>query len=136
MRIKTIELSGRALDHAVMLAWGFTYSDGMPAGEWSRDPECAVARWRRSPAGAWGCLRCYAEDPPDLEAMLEAEKLCLSSNYSGPEYEWACFHPTHVSAGGVLYKDYFGRTAKEAASRCFVAARLGEEIDIPDDLVT
>ena len=46
---------------------------------------------------------------------------------------WAAFQ-SHTAIDGVIYKDYFGPTPLIAAMRCYVASKLGDTVDVPDEL--
>ena len=43
---------------------------------------------------------------------------------------WASEYPW-----GEYESEYFGKTSLEAAMRCFVASKLGDEVDIPEELL-
>ena len=47
---------------------------------------------------------------------------------------WASFQ-SHTAIDGVIYKDYFGPTPLIAAMRCYVASKLGDTVEIPDELL-
>jgi hypothetical protein len=123
MKIKTSELEGVALDWAVnvcenpALALGaFNY-----AGE--RVAHAAGVGW--SQAGSF------------------IDRECLSITYWGersrfgqtpsPEQFWEARHPSHRTHS--FRTAGFGITALIAVKRCYVASKLGEEVEIPDELI-
>lgn len=72
---------------------------------------------------------CYSRDWAKAGPIIERERIYLSpfSDY------W------EAQGGGVPYHDdtlQTGPTPLIAAMRCFVASKLGDECDIPDELIT
>lgn len=107
MRILSDELEDRALDCAVQKAL---------RGLISRHPLAYSTDW--SLAG------------PIIE---QAGIDIVNAENIGHEHRWMAAYPIRSGQRG----DYsFGHTALVAAMRCFVAAKLGPEVEIPDELVT
>lgn len=125
MKIKTSELVGNPL------AWAVAVSDGNEPFFW--------ANWEGEefPETDDGPFR------PDLDweyggPIIEREKITVSALYDQknppkPEYalgEWGAFIPCGVEAIGTSS----GPTPLIAAMRCYCCAKLGEFVDIPEEL--
>jgi hypothetical protein len=120
VKIKTSELSGPALDWAVAKAEGvpFTYRHIVPGEYYGRE---IVTQRKMSYSTNW------VQGGP----IIEREMLGVfpSESVSG---KWCC-RPRE--------RDYpkfpfvYGPTALVAAMRCYVASRLGDEVDIPEELL-
>ena len=115
MKIKTSELTGQALDWAVQWAHNPTGPTG--EGWYERDEdgllydplnECTV-----SPSTIW------VQGGP----IIERENISL--DYAQEE-DWAAKTPAYQWA--------YGPTPLVAAMRCYVASKLGDEVDIPEGL--
>ena len=112
MKIKTSELTGTALDWAVAL---IEYPD-----------------WK-----AQGYLECY---PYDLcFDGGETYSPCTDWAQAGPiiEREWMCVwhcgkNYWKADIGGSSSQS--GPTPLVAAMRCYVASKLGDEVDVPDEV--
>ena len=106
--MKTSALTGAALDWAAAKAEGLTY--------WDDD------------------RLCFANEPhgEDFEpstdwaqggAIIERERICLIDQ-GGDYWQAMCG-----------WRESFGDTPLEAAMRCYVASKLGDEIDVPKELL-
>ena len=111
------------------------------------------------PALDWAVAKC--EGVPALRIVKKPEKTCVYGEVMGidfpyqPSTDWpqggpiiereeiriAKAHPT-TSVWGALYswgndgqREYFGPTPLAAAMRCYVASKLGDEIEIPEELI-
>ena len=125
--MKTSELTGAALDWAVAkcekpdLIWGETI--GLHHASYQivipelPEPDCYYR-----PSTDW------AQAGP----IIEREKMWLSHSPEDYEYE------PEWTAQAYPYDDDcvsgFGETALIAAMRCYVASKLGDDIDIPEEL--
>jgi hypothetical protein len=115
MKIKTRELTGAALDWAVAQI------------ESGAGPDKAEKQWRYfgrtfHPSTDW------AQGGP----IIERERLQVTTDKSA---EWVCSIPYAVEIGG--YRKYIftcGSTPLIAAMRCYVASKLGDEVNIPEEL--
>lgn len=111
MKIKTTTLIGQALDFAVTMCLGVTPHKCLISGSIGKltlDDNCI---W--SPSTFW------AQGGP----IIEREK--IGTRYTG--FEW--------SAGWHVVEGRFcGPTPLIAAMRCYVASKLGDEVDIPDEM--
>jgi hypothetical protein len=105
MKIKTDNLTDHALDWAVAKCEGFT--DEVERSGWAWHPS-----WY-NPSTDW------QEGGP----IIEREKITLE--WTGEDW-----------MGYIWYdNEYFAPTPLIAAMRCYVASKLGEEVEIPDELI-
>ena len=113
MKIKTQDLTGPALDWAVAKCEGFT-----PHQTYMYDtPTLWKIGHRYSPSTDW------AQGGP----IIEREK--ISVYWNKPRQQWIAMH------GGYL-RFYRGHTTPLiAAMRCYCSAKLGDEVDISEELV-
>jgi hypothetical protein len=116
--MKTSELQGSALDWAVAQCEGRS------------EPEVvnnfAVAWY------TWGNTH-YSTDWAQGGPIIEREKVCvawLSKQDLGMEPEHYCV--AHIDG---IYTRY-GPTPLVAAMRCYVASKLGDEVEVPDEIVS
>jgi hypothetical protein len=116
--MKTSELTGAALDWAVARCAGF-------------DPETLNTK-----TGVVYSLRYGVYAPSTNWAqggpIIERERLQVTTERNGT---WICSIPFAVEIGG--YRKYIfthGPTALIAAMRCYVASKLGDEVDVPSEL--
>lgn len=121
MLTKTSELSGAALDWAVAKCEGYiatfkpdevVYVHPL-SGEWHHN-------------GNWSPSTKWVQGGP----IIEREKiaLCPDSNYELRGGRWSA-----VDWGGNLVE--FGSAPLIAAMRCYVASKLGDEVDVPEELL-
>jgi hypothetical protein len=112
--MKTSELSGAALDWAVAKCespeWG---EEGWQVNCTHRDDD----GWIYQPSTDW------AQGGPIIER--ECITVCMGSPTKG--YEWMACLP---SGGGIQH----AQTYLIAAMRCYVASKLGDEIELPKEL--
>ena len=120
MKVKTSELIGPALDWAVAKC--------LPNPQ---DVTCKNGVVRRQPVQyAFTPSTDWAQGGP----IIEREEIGLRRNAPcsrGREWEAS----PSITAKGAGGKWGYGPTPLIAAMRCFVASRLGDEIDAPDELV-
>lgn len=105
MKIKTSELTGPALDWAVDLALG-GYNPGTLYSSY------------------------WAVGGPIIDREL-IQTYPLRKNRK--EFEWAA--ATLPWGDPATAKQAFGPTLLIAAMRCFVASKLGDEVDVPEELL-
>lgn len=119
MKIRTSELQGAALDWAVCKA----EDDGLAAAR-IQYPDLMKYFNKVSPSTYWD------QGGP----IIEREKLSVGTRYTN----YHIYHDADVLCwardpiGGFLK---YGPTPLIAAMRCFVASRLGDEVEIPVELV-
>ena len=128
MKIKTNELTERALDWAVAMTLG-------NAPDW--DMESHGITWH----GAWitgdgeyyrlpAYSSCWAQGGPIIER--EGINIQVDITKTG---QWHAKLARPTSIDPRRYCGHFGPTPLIAAMRCFVASSIGDEVEIPDDLV-
>jgi hypothetical protein len=117
MKIKTSELTGDALEWVVAQI------------ESGAGPDKAEKQWRY-----FGRTFHPSIDRAQGGAIIEREKISVGyQRYSSPDGTlWdAVLQP---APGGKTYLEY-GPTPLIAAMRCYVASKLGDEVDVPDELI-
>ena len=128
--MKTNELTGRALQHAVMLAEDWDY---FPATIY----ECAMYGKGGGPRPTWTVTGPDYLTGQAGDAVIDRHRISTvrlndlyfpSGNEKGEHWE-AYFCAT--CAGEKRY----GATRREAAMRAYVASKLGEEVEIPDEFL-
>lgn len=112
MLVKTSELAGPALDRAVFTASGFTYN-----GKFWEDGKGHYYQDADSPSTNW------AQGGP----IIEREGIAIDRD---PQGGWLALYPRNVP--WILS---LGPTPLIAAMRGYVANKLGNEVEIPDELI-
>ena len=110
MKIKTADLIGAPLDWAVAKIDQPQWSDD-DCRLWVQDYE-----YQYSPSTIW------SQGGP----LIEREEIGLEWGPRLKEMEWLAWLPKN---------DSYGPTPLIAAMRCFVASRLGDEVEVPDELM-
>ena len=117
MKIKTNELTGDALDRAVAKREGIKLNEGNTLSN-----DCDVY----APSTDW------SQGGPIIEREGIAID-CVRKN--GAVDSWiAGLIYEDKEFGGVARAEEFGPTPLIAAMRCFVASKLGDEMEIPEEL--
>ena len=114
MKIKTAELTGAALDWAVAKCEGVEVeyiNDGITRCLLRLTPFTG----RYAPSTGW------AQGGP----IIEREVICILPHASGG---WL------AKVHGVATRHEEGQTPLIAAMRCYVASKLGEDVDVPKEL--
>lgn len=135
MKVKVSELSGAALDWAVAVAEGESpiYTRHWVTPSHPEDPHrvCVLAfqgyRQPYEPSQWWGI------GGPIIERGLNNLFKHNQLDKSKPPV-W-CAVINVPSEHGTMLLQYDGPTPLIAAMRCYVASKLGEEVDIPEELV-
>lgn len=120
MKIKTADLTGAALDWAVAKAKGRTPVKRVEPGVWNMAANGHLFRTLWAPSTDW------AHGGP----IIEREMLGVfpSESASG---KWCCRpRERDYPRFPIMYAD----NPLIAAMRCFVASKLGDEVDVPDEL--
>lgn len=112
--MKTSELSGVALDWAVAKCAGVVKGDSLDVG--------FIREGGYSPSTDW------AQGGPIIERE-RIDLLCWEF-HSTP---WKSSIEGGTDAGVALYVEY-GPTPLIAAMRCYVASKLGDTVDVPEEL--
>ncbi len=116
--MKTSELTGAALDWAVAKCEGVEVeylNDGIT--------ECLLQK----PSGQYAPSTDWAQGG----AIIEREKISLV--WTPKSGHWTAVH-TKLTTEGWEDKKQDGETPLIAAMRCYVASKLGDEIEIPEEL--
>ena len=110
MKIKTSELTGGALDWAVAVSKGYQpFTDGIS--------------WIIDVGGTYIRVPYYSTDWRQAGPIIEREKIDLRCMYGRDgSVVWRTVHAD-------------GPTPLIAAMRCYVATKLGDEVDVPEELV-
>jgi len=112
MKLKTADLTGPALRAAVALAQGWTPDDG----------SYGYIRWTTPDHNTLSYCYCPDIDWSQGGPIIERERIEL-------------FPHLEVWGARRFSRDYIkGPTPLIAAMRCFVASKLGDEVDIPEEL--
>ncbi len=121
--MRTSELTGAALDWAVARL----ESQASPTGMDSAD----ILLYRSTATNAWMYKRWaipYSTDWSQGGPIIEREKICPCPSDHPVGERWnATDFSGHVTA--------FGPTPLVAAMRCYVASHLGDEVEIPEELL-
>ena len=114
MKIKTNDLIGAALDWAVAKCEGVVSDD--------IDDFCLSVKDEFAYSTSW------ALGGP----LLDRKNISISPTYAGGvPVGWVAEH-----GYGITFIQCDGPTPLVAAMRCFVASHLGDEVDVPDELIT
>lgn len=136
MKVKTADLIGPALDWAVAKAQGRTeikiFSRTRPNDRgwievrFNPEPKAATARF--DPSENWD------QGGPIIEReLIDTKTKFKCASITSPQGEWH-WQASTVNEEDVAYW-FDGPTPLIAAMRCFVASKLGEEIEVPDELM-
>lgn len=126
MKIKTSELIGAALDWAVAQAIGTK-----PVYNWRAFGMKHYGAWETAPAvGSAVMLQPYSTDWAHGRPLLNRHKISRTINHSGLWIAYAGYNinyePRHVQCD---------RSELVAGLRCLVALNLGDEVEIPKELL-
>ena len=125
--MKTSELTGPALDWAVAKAEGL--KTDIPS--WADTP------WVRctDPSGVQYVCPEFSTNWSRGGPIIERELICVDAGDGSyaPLRKWAawCADNAPVKAAA----EYHGPTPLIAAMRCYVASKLGDEVDVPKELL-
>lgn len=121
MKIKTSELTGPALDWAVAKCEGrdMYFEDG--DGPWFSDCERHPDNFNTD-YGGWEICGPIIEREK-LILLPPMEKATLWRVGSAYDYDW------------MMENEQKGPTPLIAAMRCYIASKLGDEIEIPEELI-
>ena len=133
MRVKTNELIGAALDWAVATASGIEpeicdiFQYGRPNGK----HYISIGETDRDGA--------EVEFAPSTEGdavidLMERERISVRT-YAVPGHNWVAFQDFGGSSVSGVKARMTGPTSRIAVCRCYVAANLGDEVEIPEELL-
>ena len=117
--MKTAELTGAALDWAVAKCEGLEiyFDDGFV---------CLVGQPFDTAWRCWNPSTDWAQGGP----IIEREKIAITgTNF----HWWECDNGWYAHIGD---RYSHGSTPLEAAMRCYVASKLGDEVEVPEELMT
>lgn len=118
MNVKTSELTGTALD------WAVAQAEGLLAFGYRTDWERFAVKDSDGNAEGFMPSTNWAQGGPIIERERIELNICGSDWRAVSEMTSQSDTPRH-----------YGPTPLIAAMRCLVASRLGDEVDVPDDLV-
>lgn len=126
--MKTSELTGDALDWAVAICEGYTDLHKIE-GRMPHEPQLGIFPPRRE----YGVMDLwelsFSSDWNKGGWIIERECIaisCIHTTGYTPD-TWDAQHPQRVYAKG--------RTPLIAAMRCYVASKMGNEVEIPEELI-
>ena len=114
MKIKTSELTGKQLDYAVAVAEGYT-------------PFTVGTAWIFDVGGATTQIFKYSSKWVAGGPIIEREKISVSHSIEG---DWMGYYTIDFDMRDVVR----GPTPLIAAMRCYVASKLGDEVEVPEEL--
>lgn len=142
MKMNVNELTGSKLD------WAVAKCESVPlvyrGRKWPTDGATTIeyAPWSVNPvvngAGPYVASLCRDQYSPSVDwsqggQIIEREKINIHSNMTRmakyPDYDWLADCPEHRQC-----VSFTGQTPLIAAMRCYVASKLGDVIDIPEEL--
>ena len=124
MKTKTNELTGAALDWAVAKCEGRGIEFEDPRDPWlTRDGISDQPLHSYTPSTDW------AQGGP----IIEREEISL---HTTPKFAAKCmkWDASQRNTNGACVRSQFGPTPLIAAMRCYVASKLGDEVEIPEEL--
>lgn len=121
MKVKTADLISPALDWAVAVVEGLTEENA-----WT-----AIEIFKAARAGG---LYWYSTDWGQGGPLIQREWIELQNGSNLHPDLWGACKWSDTDAGLPLWEGR-GPTPLVAAMRCLVAANLGDEVDVPDELV-
>ena len=114
MKIKTSDLTLLALDWAVCKAKG--------------EYQCPVDEY----TAVWMTNRRYSTDWLLGGPIIEREEISISREFAASKVEWAAWTPAPIRDDAEAFG--YGPTPLIAAMRCYVASKLGDEVEVPEEL--
>lgn len=117
--MKTSELTGAALDWAVALSELMSGQDYTLA----IDDDGLIKR-----VNFGGMYPEWSSDWQEGGPIIDRTGICLSSDHEDAGDGWIAYMPARGSC-------IWGDTALVAAMRCYVASKLGDEVDVPEELM-
>lgn len=132
MKIKSSELIGPALVWAVAI---LEFPKGSYSGEADHYSGNNNERWIRVPdtENRTYVLAKYPTDWAQGGPIIEREKIDCVADPNGKDVWMGQLYATRLSGEKVIRA--YGPTPLIAAMRCYVASKLGDEVDVPEELI-
>lgn len=129
---KTSELIDQTLDFAVSIALGHRpekdfHSHGMTWNGWWE-----TAAYIDTKPNEYRRLPKYSTDWAAGGPIIEREGISLEVTCMSAGFEWVA--KIDLNEGDVMVEEKFGPTPLISAMRCYVASKLGDEVEIPEEL--
>jgi len=127
MKIKTSELTGNALDWAVAKCEGHGVFIKHAPVQVMYTPQGKRSWYIYTPSTNW------AQGGP----IIEREGITLSRNEQKSfvgQQPWDSYRIEHLFMDEYEHEHQHGTTPLIAAMRCYVASKLGDEVDVPEEL--
>jgi hypothetical protein len=121
--MKTANLDGLALEWAVVKAHGWEPKVCHQGEE--------TVIFYRTPNHSYWCRANYQTSQHACMTLIEHKRISVFQSDAG---HWSAQYPGWLSDPSRKHPFIDGPTAMVAVYRCYVASRLGEEIDIPKEL--
>ena len=130
--MKTSELTGDALVCAVAMCEGYTDLHKIP-DRWPHEPQWAMM----PPRQEYGAMELWEigsdRDWGFFGPIIERERIQITPRGETTDlWEAIIFDNIFMDDGSDCFQ--IGKTPLIAAMRCYVASKLGEEVEIPDEL--
>ena len=129
MKIKTSELTDLGLDWAVAKCKGIPvtcHNDGITRSVMRLRPDGQTYDGRFNPS------TCWAQGGPIIRQ--EITRLDLVSDLKGVQ-KWNARRAKYLPDEGAKVDEQYGPTPLIAICRCYVASLLGDEVDVPEELL-
>lgn len=125
MKIKTAELTGKALDWALAKALGSKHITHDALGVYADDRDFPIKRnvfGRVNHTDPTTCMCCFGFEAGQVSELFADSDLCcyVARGYSA------------IYTGEMVHG--IGSTIAEAVARCVVAMQSGDEVEVPDKL--
>jgi hypothetical protein len=122
MKIKTSELTGAALD------WAVAEADGTPIYRSGK----TMTRMDMDGNVYWQPSTDWAHGGP----IIEREGISLTSYLAEEDPYWiGSVECQYKNFNATAYYEEYGPTPLIAAMRCYVASKLGDTVDVPEELI-
>lgn len=131
MKMKTSELKGDALLWAVATIEGYTDLHKIE-GRWQHEPHLAMM----PPHREYGAMELWEigsdNDWEFFGPIIERERMDIQCwDFHSMPWKASMWWDDESSSGGI---EMHGTTPLIAAMRCYVASKMGDEVDVPDEL--
>jgi hypothetical protein len=123
MKMKTSELTGAALD------WAVAKCEGLLAFGWEDDMGLLKITLSTGETEYFIPTMKWEQGGP----IIERERIDVLGTVNGPTGEWTATAPRQKLVGWRWIA--IGPTPLIAAMRCYVASKLGDDINIPEELL-